>query len=189
MGDVAVDARWTSAILALGRPFIPALREHAEEHSIEVQLPLVARACARARIVPFLVSLRDPGRTIEAGRRLGALLREAVARGERVVLVASSDLAHYPAERVAHAVDDRVLEPLLALDARGLWQREEEVRAEGLPGVACGMCGIEPAVFAVAALVEGGARRAILLAHATSADAPGGDPGRVVGYASVAFFA
>lgn len=189
IGDVEVDARWTAAILALGRPFVPAVREHAEEHSIEVQLPLVARACAGARIVPFLVSLGDCERTIEAGRRLGGLLGEAVARGERVVLVASSDLAHYPAERVARAVDERVLESLLALDARGLWRREEAIRADGLAGVACGMCGIEPAVFTVAALVAAGARRTTLLAHATSADAPGGDPGRVVGYASVAFFA
>lgn len=187
LGDVAIDAPWTEALIGLGPPFVPALGEHAAEHSIEVQLPILARARPRARIVPFLVAVGDARETIEAGRRLGALLGGAVGRGERVVLVASSDLAHYPTERLAREVDERVLRPILARDAAALARAEAAIRAERLPGVACGMCGIEPAVFTLAALAEAGARSATLLAHATSADVAGGDPGRVVGYASVAF--
>ena len=52
--------------------------------------------------------------------------------------------------------------------------------------MACGMCGIEPAVLGLAALRVMGARRGVALASATSADA-GADPRRAVGYLAAAF--
>jgi AmmeMemoRadiSam system protein B len=54
------------------------------------------------------------------------------------------------------------------------------------PGMACGMCGIEPSVLGLAALRAIGARSGVALESATSADA-GADPRRAVGYLSVAF--
>jgi AmmeMemoRadiSam system protein B len=52
--------------------------------------------------------------------------------------------------------------------------------------MACGMCGIEPAVLGLSALRAMGATSGIALASATSADA-GADPRRAVGYLAVAF--
>jgi AmmeMemoRadiSam system protein B len=189
LGDVEVDAAWRDALISLGQPFVAAGEPHEAEHSIEVQLPLLVRALPRARIVPFAVSLASGPSGIAAGRRLGELLREALGRGERVALVASSDLAHYPTDAVAREVDGRVLEPILALDAGAAWERESEIRDLNLPGVACGMCGVDPVVLTLAALREAGAGPGQLLAHATSADVPAGDRRRVVGYAAVVFSA
>jgi len=189
LGPRPVDHELAAAIEGLGRPFGPTVDAHLDEHSIEVQLPLLAAVAPRSRIVPLLVSLADPAACREAGRRLGQLLRDRLAAGERIVLVASSDLAHYPTESRAHEVDRQVLEPILALDPWQLARRELELRRSGIPGLACGLCGFEPVVFTLAAVREMGARRGILLAHGTSADVPGGDPGRVVGYAAVEFVA
>lgn len=189
LGPRPVDDELTAAIEGLGRPFVPAIDPHLDEHSIEVQLPLLAVLAPRSRIVPLLVSLPDPAACREAGRRLGLLLRDRLAVGERVVLVASSDLAHYPTESRAHEVDHQVLEPILALDPWRLAHRELELRRSGIRGLACGLCGFEPVLFTLSAVREMGARRGILLAHGTSADVPGGDPGRVVGYAAVVFVA
>jgi AmmeMemoRadiSam system protein B len=187
LGPVEVDRAWCDALLALGGPFTAGVAPHEAEHSIEVQLPLLARALPAARIAPFAVSLGSGDACIAAGRRLGRRLGDRLARGERVALVASSDLAHYPAEGLAREVDARVLEPILALDPEGAFDGERALRGRRLPGVACGMCGVEPVTFALAALREAGAGRSRLLAHATSADVPGGDPDRVVGYAAVLF--
>jgi AmmeMemoRadiSam system protein B len=187
LGEVAVDGAWIDLLLGLGPPFLPSVEPHLAEHSIEVQLPLLRRILPNARIAPFAVSLGDGEACLEAGRRLGGSIRLAREAGERVVLVASSDLAHYPTDAVAREVDARVLGPILGLDAAGAFDREVAVRQERLPGVACGMCGVEPVVFTLAALREAGASRGRLFAHATSADVPGGDPGRVVGYAAVLF--
>jgi AmmeMemoRadiSam system protein B len=187
LGDVAVDAGLARRIEALGPPFRSELEGHRPEHSIEVQLPFVLRVAPKARIVPLLVSPRTVADTIRAGEWLGRLLAGLRASGERVVLVASSDLAHYPDDALAREVDAEILEPILDLDAAEVARREEAIRSRGERGLVCGLCGLEPVLLTIAAVEEMGARAGQLLAEATSADVPIGDPERVVGYAAVAF--
>jgi len=184
-GETAVDRDLALEIAALGRPFAADDEAHLGEHSIEVQLPLLARTCPKARIVALAVSPRLRAHT-EAGAMLGRLLAARRAGGERVLLVASSDFAHYPPAGVCEEADDRLLGPLLALDGDALGELEEALTQARLPGLVCGMCGIDPSRFTLAALREMGATSGLLLGKATSADA-GGDPNRTVGYAAVAF--
>ena len=185
LGDVPVDRDLALRIAGLGPPFAHQDRAHDDEHSIEVQLPLLVRACPGVAIVPLAVSprLRDHA---EAGARLGRLLAQCRSEGDRLLLVASSDLAHYPPATVCEEVDDRLLEPLLELDGDALGELEASVLTLGRPGLVCGLCGIDPVRFTLAAVAEMGATRGILLGKATSADA-GGDPRRTVGYAAAAF--
>ena len=82
---------------ALGTPFVADNAAHEDEHSLEVQMPFVARACPDSR----------------------------------VVLVASSDLPHYPPVVVAREIDRRVLQPILRLDGADLLRVEEEIRSSG----------------------------------------------------------
>jgi hypothetical protein len=121
-----------------------------------------------------------------AGVMLGRLLASKRAAGERILLVASSDMAHYPPARICETTDAELLEPLLRLDADALRDAEAGVLLERRPGLVCGLCGIDPVRVALAALAEMGATRGILLGAATSADA-GGDARRTVGYAAAAF--
>jgi hypothetical protein len=186
IGPCPIDSELSRAIETLGRPFVATVDAHLEEHSIEVQVPFLVRACPSARIVPLLVSAA-PSDCREAGGRLGELLRERRAAGQRIVLVASSDLAHYPTEERAHEADRRTLEPVLALDPWELERREAELRATRPAGLACGLCGLDPVLLTLAAVREMGASTGVLLAYATSADVPEGGRERVVGYASVAF--
>jgi MEMO1 family protein len=184
-GSVAIDDDLATRIAALGKPFARDDGAHSGEHSIEVQLPLVGSCCPAARIVPLAVSprLREHAR---AGQFLGRLLAERRAAGERILLVASSDMAHYPPARVCEAADAELMEPLLRLDADALGGLDDSIARRGLPGLVCGLCGIDPVRVTLAALREMGATRGILLGAATSADA-GGDPRRTVGYATAAF--
>jgi MEMO1 family protein len=185
LGQVQVNEELASAIVALGEPFARDDGAHEGEHSIEVQLPLITCLCPGARIVPLAVSPRLRSHA-HAGFLLGRLLAERRARGDKILLVASSDMAHYPRARVCEATDDELLEPLLHLDGDALYELEGSVLGEGRPGLVCGLCGIDPVRVSLSALREIGATRGILLGAATSADA-GGDPGRTVGYAAVAF--
>jgi AmmeMemoRadiSam system protein B len=172
-------------IAALGPPFAPDDAAHLEEHSLEVQLPLLARTCPGARIVPLAVSprLRSHAR---AGATLGRLLAKRRADGESILLVASSDLAHYPPARICEDTDAELLVPLLQLDAEALLAGEDAVLRADRPGLVCGLCGIDPVRVTLGALAEMGATHGILLGAATSADA-GADPRRTVGYAAAAF--
>lgn len=185
LGDVPIDDDLAEAIAALGPPFAPDDAAHLGEHSLEVQLPLLARACPGARIVPMAVSPRLRSHA-QAGTMLGRLLAERRTAGESILLVASSDLAHYPPARVCEATDAELLEPLLRMEADALRDAETSVLLERRPGLVCGLCGIDPVRVALTALAEMGATRGILLGAATSADA-GGDARRTVGYAAAAF--
>jgi AmmeMemoRadiSam system protein B len=185
LGDVAIDDALAGAIAALGRPFATDDAAHLTEHSLEVQLPLLARACPSARIVPLAVSPRLRSHSV-AGVMLGRLLADRRAAGEKILLVASSDMAHYPPASICESVDADLLEPLLRLDAEGLRAAEAGAVQANRPGLVCGLCGIDPVRVTLAALAEMGATRGLLLSAATSADA-GGDPRRTVGYAAAAF--
>ncbi len=159
---------------------------HRGEHSLEVQLPLLVAVAPGARIVPLAVSAGTGRRAIEAGERLGRLLAARRAAGDRIVLAISSDMAHYPPADACARATEALLPAILGLDAARLAALEEDMRVAGIRGLACGMCGIEPAVLGLAALRAMGATAGTVLAASTSADA-GGPPDRTVGYLAVRF--
>jgi MEMO1 family protein len=185
LGEVAIDEELTDAILGLGPPFVPDAACHLGEHSLEVQLPFVARLAEGAAVVALSVGAGTGGRAVAAGERLGRLLANLQAAGRRVVVGISSDMAHYPPAAVAEAVTDSLRPPIVRLDAEAL-ATAEAAAVRRRAGVSCGMCGIEPAVMGLATLRAMGARPGVVLAAATSADA-GGDPRRTVGYLAVGF--
>jgi AmmeMemoRadiSam system protein B len=188
LGPVSVDAELASEILALGVPFGADRAAHLGEHSIEVQLPLLQAIAPGARIVPLAVGAGTGDSAVAAGERLGSLLARKRAAGAPIVLAISTDMAHYPPADAAIGVTRRLLPAIEALLPEELARVEAAVRgADGEPGMACGMCGIEPAVLGLAALRAMGATSGVALASATSADA-GADPHRAVGYLSAVFW-
>lgn len=191
LGEVAVDDDLAAAIVGLGPPFVVDRDAHRDEHSIEVQLPFLQAVVPRARIVPLAVSAGTGRAAIEAGVRLGRLVARHREAGTAIVLAISSDMAHYPTSGDAERVTVALLAPILGLDAAGLAADEaalrmQAARGQGLAGLACGMCGIEPTVTGLEALRASGARSGTALAQATSADA-GGPRDRTVGYLAVRF--
>jgi hypothetical protein len=186
MGDVAVDPAVARAVVDLGPPFLVDRDAHDGEHSIEVQLPLLQAVRSDAAIVPLAVSAGTGPAAIDAGRRLGELLSRLRAGGSRLSLALSSDMAHYPPAPASEEVTEALLPSILALDPVSLAAREAAVREARVPGLVCGMCGIEPAVVGLAALRAMGATCATPLVASTSADR-GGPPARTVGYLAVRF--
>jgi hypothetical protein len=186
LGDVEVDTEVAAAILDLGPPFGVDRAAHDGEHSIEVQLPFLQTGGPTPRIVPLSVAAGTGERAIAAGARLGELLAKRRAAGQRIVLAISSDMAHYPASIECARATVALLPPILRLDAPEVAATERAVTEAGLPGLVCGMCGIQPTVLGLAALRALGATRGSRLAAATSADA-GGSTRRTVGYLAVAF--
>jgi hypothetical protein len=186
-GEVAVDDDLRERVIAIGAPFVARAEAHIAEHSIEVELPFLQRVRSDARIVPLLVGPLDADERTTGGAALGHLLAEVRGARNPVVLVASSDLAHYPGRSVADEVDEGSLQAMIALDADRLLRHELAVETAAVRGLDCALCGIEPVSLGIVALLAMGARRGRVLGHATSADAPEGTPWRVVGYGAVRF--
>ncbi len=186
LGVAPADTGLARALLDSGPDVVEEPRAHAREHSVEVQVPFAQIALPGTPVVGVVIGVPDPELCRRFGRALAATLRRL---GRRALIVASSDLAHYPPEEEAVASDLAVLRAVTTLDAGAVRRAIAAEMGRGRPGLATCACGEGPILVAIAAARALGAERARIVAHATSADVPQGDPGRVVGYGAVAILA
>jgi AmmeMemoRadiSam system protein B len=149
---------------------------HRREHSVEVQLPLVARLAPETHVVGIVLH----GGDLDALERFAEQLAGVIGRlDERPLLVVSSDMNHYADDAQTRVRDRLALGAIEALDPERLYRTVMDEQIS--------MCGVLPAVLAMKTL-----RRLNLLnrceevGYATSADASG-DRQRVVGYAGLLF--
>jgi AmmeMemoRadiSam system protein B len=147
---------------------------HRREHSLEMQLPFLARLLPDVPIVPMVMGYQ----TRATADRLGDALAQAL-RGRNVLLVASSDLSHYNDARTAARMDAVVARHVDAFDPEALMDALERE-----PGHACGGGPIVSVLCAARAL---GATEARVLRYADSGDVSG-DKSAVVGYLAAAIW-
>jgi AmmeMemoRadiSam system protein B len=146
---------------------------HDGEHSIEVQVPLLQFCFEEpVPILPIVMTRQDRDRVEKLSSALAAV-REA---GDRVVLVASTDLTHYESDDRARELDTPIREAVTDLDAGAV-----------LSAAASGhsMCGAGPTAAVLRALDGTDSHEARVLQYATSGDTAG-EPDSVVGYLSAA---
>jgi AmmeMemoRadiSam system protein B len=173
-GPVAVDSRLARLIADASDTIVPLEEAHVREHSLEMQLPFLAHLMSGVPIVPMVMGYQ----TRKTAFALGQAVAEAVrATGNRVLLVASSDLSHYEDARVAAQLDGVVIERVAANDASGLMQALEREPRHA--------CGGGPMVAVLDAAARLGASTARILRYADSGDVSG-DKSSVVGYMAAA---
>jgi AmmeMemoRadiSam system protein B len=146
---------------------------HVREHAVEVHLPFLQALAGEFTFVPIAVGTSRFEPLDELGRAMASAIRN---EAERVLIIASSDMNHYESDEVTRIKDRRAIDPILALDPRGLW---ETVRLHNIT-----MCGFGPAVAMLTATKELGATKSELIKYATSGDISG-DRDAVVGYAGI----
>jgi AmmeMemoRadiSam system protein B/AmmeMemoRadiSam system protein A len=149
---------------------------HAEEHAIEVELPLLQRLAPRTNVVGVALGRVSYSDCRRFAQGLARVLRQCE---EQPLVVISSDMNHFADDDTTRRLDDLALRCIDRLDPEGLLRtcRENEIS----------MCGVIPAVIVMETLRElGQLRRSERIAYATSGDVSG-DRSRVVGYAAVAF--
>ncbi len=150
------------------------------EHSIEVELPFLKRVRVEGGFVPILVGTPS----LQNSRALAAALVKVLS-GRRALIVASSDLSHYPAYQDALAVDTDSLLAICSTDPEAVLANDAMWMSLRVSNLACTMCGEGPVLTAMMAASGLGANRAALLRYQNSGDVPGTDRGRVVGYAAL----
>lgn len=181
LGEVPVDRETCRFLMEYDGHIAEIPQAFAREHSVEVHFPLVQRYLPQARVVPIVMGQGNQ----EAVRPLAEALLSLWGR-KRFLLVASSDLSHYPAHATAQKADQEFLESLLTGNERKVEETDAKIMARGYADYYCTHCGREP-VSALLRLAKGvGASKTRLLAYRNSGDVTG-DPTRVVGYAAVAF--
>lgn len=172
LGDMPVDQELNGYLEARVDFLKREPYAHAEEHSIEVQLPFLQRTLGQISFAPISLGHVSPADCAALGSAIAAYCRQ----GEKILILASSDLSHYLAPKQTDVLDRLAIAQLLALNPAGLLQVTEENDIT--------MCGVIPAAVMLFAAKELGVKRATLLKHYHSGDVT--PMRRVVGYASVA---
>lgn len=136
---------------------------HADEHSLEVQLPFLQKVLGEFSLVPFAVGYATPAEVAE--------VLELLWGGPETLIVISSDLSHYHSYADAQRRDRRTADAIAHLQL--LLDHEQACGATPINGLieAAGRHGLKPCVLDLR----------------NSGDTAG-DKSRVVGYASFAFY-
>lgn len=175
LGRVAVDSD-LAAVLVEGCPNLRIDEQaHAEEHSLEVELPLLQAKRADFSMVPLIISETDFDEIRKTAESIGEVLKN---RPEPVLVVISNDMSHYEPDAVTREKDRYALDAILALDAKALLKAVQKHRIT--------MCGLIPVYMLLCMKDQLGIKKARLVDYRTSADA-NGDKNRVVGYAGFIF--
>ncbi len=180
LGVVPVDVELAEKLIAADPRITFDPQTHAGEHPIEIELPFLQQVCPHCRIVPVLMGADDE-ETIQA--LANALL--SILPDRRAVVIASSDLSHYPRQEDALRVDGATLTAIETGRPATVRTTIAALMTAGIPNLATCACGEGPILTAmyVAAGLE--ADTTTILGYANSADSPYGDPEQVVGYGAV----
>lgn len=179
------DAFWTPlGTLPVAHDLLNTLRRHVPitalredpEHAIEIELPFLQRVViGEFRLLPL--ALMD--QSLALAQQLGKVLADIV-KGEKALLVASSDLSHFYAQATANQLDQQVLNAVQAYDPAAVIAAEADGRK-----IACGHGALATIMIAAQHL---GANTAQVVHYATSGDV-NRDYRRVVGYGAALFYA
>ncbi len=182
LGGVEVDQKTAGAIVSSSREFEDDPGVHAVEHSLEVQLPFLQRALGDFKIVPILTRDISPAACQALGEALAGCLRD-----KKVLLVASTDLSHYPSYSDANKVDKETIQSWETMDLAKIYAKEAEILQRGVRNLSCTMCGGSAVMIVMAAAKALGADGLSVLKYMNSG-AVSGDRSGVVGYAAAAIY-
>ena len=157
---------------------------HVSEHSVEVIVPFVQIVFPNAKIVPAVVGTQDRHTSIRFGQALAKVLKN-----KNALIVASSDLSHYPSRDNAVKVDRQTLDAVATLDPAVFQKTIQDTMSKNIPNLSTCACGEAPIIAALAAARLLGADRGNVISYANSGDVSVGDSAQVVGYGAVVLMA
>jgi hypothetical protein len=175
-GEVEIDEELASEIISNSRFAEADTVAHAQEHSIEVQLPFIQYLFKTLRFVPIALLYQTP----EVSKDIADAIVKAIEKlGRDVIILASSDMTHYEPHEVAVKKDNLAIDRIIDLDPDGLYKVVVSYEVS--------MCGVGPVMALLYFAKALGGTKGELLKYATSGDISG-DKSAVVGYASVRVF-
>ncbi len=176
LGDMRVDEEIAAELSAIdGVSYVK--EAHAQEHSLEVQLPFLQTVFKDVKIVVAVLGAPDRSAT---DNFVDALTE--IATRKNILIIASSDFSHYHNYNTAKKMDSSAFESILKMSDTELTRKNAAKSSE--------LCGILPVEALLKVMNRLGAGDARMLHSANSGDVTGekGPTSEVVGYAAVAFY-
>lgn len=178
LGNVEINSELANLFLNRSKHLKADILAHSEEHSLEVELPILQYFRKDFKIVPIAIKTDDLGMLKETAQELASVI-SANNLKDSVMFIASSDLTHYEPQRIAQKKDSLAIEAISSLDENKL----EEVVKE----FSISMCGFAPVAVLIKAAKLLGAGKGELIKYQTSGDSTG-DITSVVGYAGITIY-
>jgi len=180
IGNLEIDAELAGELLMKDSDVNADLSVHKDEHSIEVQAPFIKYLFPHVKILPVIVGKPDIEMCTKFDKALADLIKD-----RKVLIVASSDLSHYPAFNDAIKVDNTTLKTIAGLNPKEIVSVMQEQLEKNTPNlVTCG-CGEAPIITAVILAKQLGANCASIISYSNSGYTPVGTADRVVGYGAM----
>jgi len=174
LGIVPVMEELTEALIKKSPLISYFPKAHAQEHSLEIQLPFLQVVLKNFHLVPIVMGEQNFYTCEELSKAI-----VEVAKGRRALLIASTDLSHFHPYSRAVELDQEVLKHVNNFDPEGL--------SKALKKGMCEACGGGPTVTVMLAARAFGANHGDVLKYANSGDVTG-DHGSVVGYMAAAIY-
>ncbi len=189
LGEVEIDADLAQKIMKEDKKVKADNSAHESEHSLEVELPFLQRVLKNFKLVPILIGSASFDDIKALAYAIGKNIKD-----KKILLVASSDMSHYPPYDRANYADKKTYEAILNGRVEDLEKTIAQLEREGIPNAQTFLCGKEAVETLMLAMQNSGAKDIRLLKYANSGDTaddlPAGRQGKtqVVGYSAIAFY-
>ena len=182
-GVALIDENITGQLLKEDDDCVTDIKPHETEHSVETQVPFIQYLFPKAKIVPIIIGTNDFKLCTKFGRALANIVKD-----KKALIVASSDLSHYPNYEDAVSTDKSTLDIIKQMNPADIHQELYTKLNSGIPSLVTCACGEGPILAAITAVKELGGTSASIISYANTGNTLAGDNNRVVGYGAVAFY-
>jgi len=183
LGEIAIDKELAQRIRS-NTDLIECIPDaHKREHSVENQIPFIQSVLPGVPIVPIVV---NGFLSYEKSKKIAVAIARSI-KEKRVLVVASSDMSHYPNYRDAYSVDMKILNAVESFNPRKLVRVSSQIMKSNIEGLDCTMCGLSAVLITMIVSDQMGADKAMTLPYINSGDVSG-ERRRVVGYGAAIFY-
>lgn len=182
LGVAEIDKELVEKLINSDPDFVFNPRVHQSEHSVEVEVPFVQALFPGTRILTAVIGQPDVKLCEKFGNKIAEL-----AANRNFLIVASTDLSHYPSYQDARQADHKTLKAITSMDINNIRNVINETSKSRTSNLSTCACGEGPVFAAIAAARRLGANCGTLISYANSGDIPVSDRKRVVGYGAVVF--
>jgi hypothetical protein len=179
LGKIKVNEKLAKKILSHSKRFFVRDSAHLFEHSLEVQLPFLQKVLKDFEIVPIIFGSEN-----KDWKDLAKAISNSLDRN--TLIIASSDLSHYPPYEVAKKVDSETIEAILKCDPKEFSKKMEELK-EKFPDIETFACA-QDSIKTILEISKQKKAKAKLLKYQNSGNSLFGDKFQVVGYSAICFY-
>lgn len=177
LGTVDIDEKLAKEILKESKRVFIRDSSHLFEHSLEVQVPFLQKVLSDFKILPLIFGSED--------KDWEELAKIILKLKEKILILASSDLSHYPSYEIAKKVDLETINSILSCDPEVFVGKIKELEKK-YPEVETFACA-QDSIKTILKVAKEKKAKALCLKYQNSGDSVFGDKEQVVGYAAISF--